>query len=565
MRKFYVFLTLISAFILISSCAYEEKISLASFSDMTSVSEAETVELTTRKIDYNDPDWAEDSWLIDIDADFPSMYIDTTCVETVKTSIRDYFKYLVSDYPDNPAVTDVLLNIYEQSSLVPTDSDAITWMYEKCTWTEENGVAVDYSQFDGLYKVFTEYGIDIFAEMINVLEEMNVRPWIYFRMNDFHYVELDEPAYLRSEFYYEALENDYMLGDKAYNIEYNGNYENRANCLDFAEPRVREVLLEYLEETILKYDVFGIQLDFMRNIDCFDYLSDEGYVEIMNQFIRDSKAIVEKAEEKFGHPIKFMIRCGRSVEHNKVFGFDAETWIKEGLVDAIVVSPLVWATDNLPISEWRELAGDNVAILACIEDNLINYNNKKTTENYVKGFSAGYYAQGADGMYFNNFFQKGSIGPSIWKYGIDKDSLYNGVRKVALSYQDKVPINHFNERYEPIPSTLESEGSDYILSIGEIIESDNVYLIAGFSEGCAKIPDVSINGFNALSKQIVDYEDVSHGDSVPGSPQKATSVQLGDLIFVLYEFASFEGSDDVEVHFENSNDILCYLELVVES
>lgn len=566
MKKILISVLLLFSLFMISSCESGENVALLSFETESSATESETFELPTRTIDYDDPDWAKESWMIDIDGDFPTIYVDTTSAETVRSSLRDYFDNLVKDYPDNSAVTDVLLSVYEQSSLVPTESDAITWMYEKSTWTEENGVSVDYSQFDGLYKTFTEYGIDIFEEAFAILREKNIRPWLYFRMNDFHYVELKEPVYLRSEFYYEAKENGYMIGNDEFDFEYNGNYENRANCLDFAEPRVREVLLEYLEETILKYDVFGIQLDFMRNMDCFDYLTNEDdYASIMTQFIRDAKAIVEQAEEKFGHSIKLMIRFGRSIEHNKVFGFDAETWIKEGLVDALVVSPLVWATDNLPIAEWRELAGEDVAILACIEDQMINYNNKYTTENYVKGFAAGYYDQGADGIYFNNFFQLGSIGPSIWHLGIDSSKLYEGVRKVALSYQDKVPLNRFDERYEPIPSVLNMAGTDYSLSIGDVDADDKVYLIAGFSEGVVSVPKASLNGKASMNTQIVDYESVSFGDTTPQAPQKATTCLIGNLIFVLYEFDSFTATGDINIHFENSSDMLCYLELVVES
>lgn len=391
---------------------------------------------------------------------------------------------------------------------------------------------------------------------------MNIRPWLYFRMNDFHYVYMEEPVYLRSNFYYEAKENGYMLTED-YNVWYNGNNGPSANCLNFAKPRVREVLLEYIEEMVLRYDVFGVELDFTRGLDCFDYLNDEGYVEIMNQLIRDIKALVEKAEEKFGHDIKLMVRIGRSIEHNKIYGFDAETWIKEGLVDALIPSPLSWATDNLPISEWKELAGDDVAIFAGIEERMINYNSKNTTANYVKGFSAGYYAQGADGIYFNNFYQMGSDGPSIWRLGNDKSMLYDGVRKVALSYQDKVPIGY--ERYEPVPKFLDSAGSDFSFSIGDIYKDDNVYLIAAFSQYCVSVPDVTLNGEIPLSVQMVDYETVSFGDSTPTAPTQATDWPIGDLIFVLYEFDSLESTRDVNIHFENSNDMLCYLELVVES
>ena len=493
---------------------------------------------TVHKVDYNDPDWAKDCWVIDIDPDWPQIYVDPTSKETVLSSIDDYFKHIL-----DTGVTDIAVCPFEQNSLVPTESDAITWMYEKYDWTEENGVPVDYSRFEGLYKVYKEMGLDIFEIVYDKIKDAGVRPWLTFRMNDAHYGS-DDTAYLRSNLYYEAKENGYMLGEE---------YGYYATVFDFSHERIRQVMLDYIEELALRYDVFGLQLDFIREIFCFDYINDEGCAEIMTQFIRDVKAIVEKAEEKFGHDIKLSVRFGRSIEHNKVFGFDAETWVKEGIVDVLVPSPRWECTDSaIPVKAWKELAGEDVAIWAGMESRMTGAS--KVEADYVKGYAAGFYAKGADGVYFDNFYQLGSDGPSIWSF--EREDLTKGVRKFVVTYQDIVPKGMTG--YKPLPMSLKNEKKEVTVCMGEVKKTETVYITIALSDGYLAVPQIKLNGVESSVVELIETPngiDFNNGGPIP---------LVEGAQFILYVFNGVETAEDLNITFEDGAATVKYIEISIE-
>lgn len=521
---------------------------------------------------YSDPDWAKDNWIMELDGDWPSIYIDPTSAQTAEASMDDYFSYMF-----DKNVTDIVLAIYEQNSQVPTESDAISWMYEKCTWTEEGGLPVNYDQFslfnngntfNEYYQLFTESDTDMYAMAFEKIREAGIRPWMSFRMNDRHGTG-EKTSYLRSRFHYEAKENGYMVGSE---------YGFHRICLDFSEERVRQIMYDYLREMILRYDVFGIQLDFMRCMVCFDYLNDTDYQHYMTEFIRDIHGVVEEAEAKFGHDIKLMLRLGRSIEHNMVFGFDVETIVAEKLVDALVPSPRWDYSDStLPVAEWKALAGDDIAVFVGIEQNRYNtfsMNDNKSsagvymTRDYVKGYSAGYYAQGADGVYFNNFFQLGSNGPSIWD--LTREDMTQGVRRYTLTGQDLAPIGY--EAYAPLPLELKPEGVSTTVSMGEIRPTETVSVLILLNKdkieqaeanGMQALPDITLNGIAAASVRKTDKNDSFFEEgSVIHSKLTAKRSQLA-----VYTFEGVTAADDLVINISADHDDLGtvdYLELLVE-
>lgn len=489
-------------------------------------------------IDYNDKKWAKDSWIIDIDPDWPVLYLKTESRDAAIDSIKAYF----NEFADS-GVTDLTICPFEQNSSVPTNSKHIDWLYEKSTWTEENGKPVDYSRFGGIYKVFTEYGIDIFEEMYKTVKDLNIRPWLTLRMNDAHY-GYDETAYLRSNLYYEAQRDGMMIGD---------HYGYYAHNYNFAYEKIRNAMLEYIEELFLRYDVFGYQLDFIREIFCFDYVNETCICDIMTDFIREVKDIVKKAEAKFGHPMKLSVRFGRSIEHNKVFGFDAETWVKEGLVDVLVPSPRWEVTDSaVPVDEWKALAGENVAIWAGMESRMTN--KSKVTADYVKGYSAGFYAKGADGVYFDNFYQLGSDGPSIW--GFERKDLSQGVRKYVVTYQDIVPEGLSG--YKPLPLSLKNQKEELVVCMGEVKNTETVHLILAMEDAYLSSPTVKLNGVGSSSRELIETPDGIDFNNGAATPL------IDDAQFLLYTFRGVDATEDIKISFENGIGKVVYVELSVE-
>ncbi len=356
----------------------------------------------------------------------------------------------------------------------------------------ENGIPVDYSgksTIKAYYLAKYKYKVDPFAIWIKRTREVGMNPWLSFRMNDCHLP--DAPTcWLRDSYFYEAQKNGLMNGEKYgyYRITYNYKY-----------PTIREKFLGYIKEQLERYDVSGIELDFMREIYCFDYIDDDHdlCVSIMNDFMREVKKIVTAEEAKKGHKIKIAIRLTRDIEKSLRFGFDARTFAKEGLVDIIIPSPRFRGSDSaIPIDEWkRELP--EVEIYGCIETlmNVLHSRHLVMNAETARGNAASFLAMGADDIYLYNLFgerRKARDKEIQCTIGSYDDIVKHPIRFVIIDEDDDIcPVGC--KRWQQLPIIPEDEKT-ITIKTGKLPKDKTVRLILAFDEGKPEDVEVSING-----------------------------------------------------------------------
>ena len=395
--------------------------------------------------------------------------IDDSSAENCRRSLENYF----SRYEG--AITDICLCVFEQTTLFPAES--FMWRGEKYLQKVENGIAVDYTEGPEkkLYRCFAEYNVDAIQIFIDKMRGLGIRPWLALRMNDAHFG--DSPtSFLHSDMFYEELSAGHTIGEK---------YDYYSGCFDFKYPRYKNALLNFIEETVGKYDVFGLELDFMRECHCFDYLNDPECHKIMTEYIREIRAVVDKAACRVGHDIKLSIRTCRSPRDAMAFGFDIKTLVAEGLVDLVIPTPRWSPSDSaLPIGEWRELLGEDAPIFAGIETN--NHSGTTNTPENDKAYVAAFYAQGADGIYFNNHEYYDSIYYNNHEYCPDRnrrswrltrENSLVGRREFVVLHQDLAAYEEW--AYKPLPLEVVGEG-EIPLEIGKIKVGDKVKVVIDF-------------------------------------------------------------------------------------
>jgi len=180
------------------------------------------------------------------------------------------------------------------------------------------------------------------------------------------------------------------------------------------------------------------------------------FTEVITRCCCALKKAVEDAEKIHRHPIKINARVCRDIEHNKVFGLDVRTWIKEGLVTSITPTPRFTYTDaTMPIPEWKKLVeGTEVELYAGIE--VLSYTRVANDDKVIAALSNKYLSEGADKIYFFNFFYShnlGDIGADIVKENSYAGASLENAKSVDARYvltgQDFGPLEC--ELYSPYP------------------------------------------------------------------------------------------------------------------
>lgn len=413
--------------------------------------------------------------------------------------------YPFIDLYANTNVTDIMLCINCQRSLF--ESKVFTDVFDKHDQTVENGIAVDYKKSNrGIYTVYKEYGIDPFDVWFARCKEMGITPWASIRMNDCHF-PFDATSNWRTDFFYEAQRNGWIIGNRFVNPEsYKSGYDcdYYQSCLDYSVEQVRNKFLDYIDEVLSRYDVDGIEYDFMREIRSFDYVNQRDKCEIINDFMQKAKAIVTKYEKKYNHPIKTAIRLMRDVLQNKEYGFDIITLTKNNLVDTVVVSPR-WETNDsdMPIPQWKEVL-PNTEILACIDTQTVCGSPAcHSTADVVRGYCNRYLSDGADGMYLFNYYVnplnttsygkiRGERSAEIFNTCGSLEQVQRHPMRFIVTEQDTCPEGC--QIYKPLPIELDGNEKVLAVSVGKILTDATVNVIIGIDSASAEQLKVTANG-----------------------------------------------------------------------
>lgn len=215
------------------------------------------------------------------------------------------------------------------------------------------------SQLDA-YAKLARLGIDYVERTLSRCREMDMSPWISIRMNDLHGTTPGHNAFV----------SDFWLEHPEYR-RHPARVENRGcHTLDYAEPEVRDHYRLLIGEVLERYDIDGLQLDFMRSPFLFRIGRECEGSEILTTWLRDIRRLVEAAGKHRNHPLQMDVRVPDNPTTALRFGFDVATWAREGLINRVIVTSDAFAgavNFDMPIRLWRDLLSPHgVKVAGCL-------------------------------------------------------------------------------------------------------------------------------------------------------------------------------------------------------
>ncbi len=249
---------------------------------------------------------------------------------------------------------------------------------------------------------FHRRGVDYLPLFIRETRRAGMRFYGSFRMNDCH-LKSDPDGILSSSFWRNNQELR-LWGVKAGRTYYNA-------ALDYSYPEVRSHHLRGIVECLEWYDMDGLELDFCRNPYLFQPAEGWEKRDILTGFIREVRAALKAAEERWGHKLDLLVRVPFSDQLRQEAGMDVAAWICEGLVDILVMSSLL-NDYRQKIEPWQSLCtAHGVDFYPSVEQGPVNaapahnHITIETVDEIVqrqRGAAINFLAQGAKGVYLFN-------------------------------------------------------------------------------------------------------------------------------------------------------------------
>jgi len=381
-------------------------------------------------------------------------------------------------------------------------------------------------------------GVDYPKRVSERCRHHGISPWISLRMNDVHENDnLDHP-------FHSALWRKPELFRQ-------GHPGYFARALDYSHPQVRDHYWALVVETLQRYDVDGLELDFLREPYLFSKGKEQEGRPILTAWLRDIRALADEAAKRLGHPVKLGVRVPSAPDTALGLGLDAPGWAKEGLVDLVVVAPR-WSTLEfaLPLEKWRALLGPRVTLAGGLE---VNYRPsletpaRPVTREEATGAAVAVLSGGADVIYLFNYFQHGHPQWPIPEYQrmlrafSSLPELLKLPRRHAVTFRDvTVPGEDYRA---PLPAS--GTQLSFALPLGPTPPPDwqtETTIEVALLRAEDKPPTVSINGVAGALRRT---EKLKNGNSLLTSAFPVTVCTGGNRDSITVAAA---GKDPVKVH-----------------
>lgn len=244
-------------------------------------------------------------------------------------------------------------------------------------------------------KRLADQGCDYLARALARCRQQGIAPGVSVRMNDMHDVPWPG-SHLFSRFY---LDNPQFRMTPHPVSSWGGS------GLDYRHAPVREHVLALIRELIERYDFDVLDLDFLR----FHCHVPRGMGHESAPLLTDLVRRVRQMLRATGRPKWLLARVATTPASAADLGMDVGAWAREGLIDGLAVGAFFCVPWRIDIDGFRRVVGPDVAILPCTEHAAARPHPLpdrvfSTDRRLIRGYAAGQYAHGADGIYFFNFF-----------------------------------------------------------------------------------------------------------------------------------------------------------------
>ncbi|MBC8876512.1 MAG: family 10 glycosylhydrolase [Planctomycetes bacterium] len=243
------------------------------------------------------------------------------------------------------------------------------------------------------------------------------------RMSDTHHRSLDRSNPLCPQF---AVDHpEYVIKQP----------DGRTNetALDYSYPEVRQHRMAIMRDIAERYDVDGLELNFVRWAKHFPRDKGREKAPIMTDYVGEVRRLLDAAAKNRGFSdarsqpkrLTLGVRVPESLHACWLAGVDIETWVKNGWIDYVVISTWNNTDPQLPVEDFAQFTKPAGVDTIVVMGNMIGaiwsgppkildrpvamsakhadgYVGMLLTEAEARGAAANYYAWGADSISFWN-------------------------------------------------------------------------------------------------------------------------------------------------------------------
>lgn len=207
---------------------------------------------------------------------------------------------------------------------------------------------------------FIENGMDPMRVFCERAHTMGVKFFAGLRMNDLHDLWFKKWTCKMKQTHPELLIGNQGRSLKTSMTEWEICIADACRLAwNFAIPEVVKMRLDLLQETVEKYDLDGLELDFDRYPLLFPPGEEAKHAHILTDFIRKVRRMLDGKGKRINRPLELGLITPFSPQVCEEVGIQIHSWIAEGLVNYIAPRAVDQFLTETPFEDWKPLLLDS--------------------------------------------------------------------------------------------------------------------------------------------------------------------------------------------------------------
>ncbi|OQA87661.1 MAG: hypothetical protein BWY31_00603 [Lentisphaerae bacterium ADurb.Bin242] len=360
-------------------------------------------------------------------------------------------------------------------------------LYDSNVWERFSNIDDDNILMTNL-KLLSRHKVDQFAVWLQRCRELNLEGWLTMRMNDCHGLGEVVQGKIGSDCYKWPTEM-WLAHPELRRAPYRSE-RSWEGAFNYMLKNVRDHHLALAEEILNRWDMYGLELDWMRWGMMVPPGSETEALSVLTTVVRQIRCYADKAEKRVGHKILLAHRVPSNIETCLDAGYDVITWAREGLADMITFSSFGDIDFSCQTRLWRALLGEKTVMNLCPEF--------ATVKSYPGGVAYAYdfltgsiaSSEGFDNFtLFNDCYQELYVHEEFLTYlrRLGNPGVYEMPRRIPFACSANYPGSNRRAAL-PMPLRQPCEGTDFARMEQNISlrfpyggKAANAFLLAGFS------------------------------------------------------------------------------------
>ena len=302
-----------------------------------------------------------------------------------------------------------------------------------------------------------EAGMDIFASM---------------RMNSHYNIDVTSPAYGR----FRREHPELLIGRPGEVFPEDSVMYGIKGGVDYSHAQVRDHYAAVITELFERFDVDGVDLDFMRHPAVFR--PEEAYANrhLMTDMLRQVRERMKEVSAAKGRSVELSVRAESFADSARI-GLDVAEWMAQDLVD-VVIAGSGWIPFEMPIREFVEAAqGTDIQVFGSIEGL-----RPAMDDDVVRAAASRFWNAGASGVHLYNFgppqvFARHCILDQI----VDAEAMRRQDKRYQMDRRDRHHLPsasyhtyafHYATPHVQLPVTLSQTVSGRVAVLRLVIDED---------------------------------------------------------------------------------------------